>query len=45
MQKDFLQEVFGYDHIKEELFQIKSWITNEEIRNNKLIHLPKGILL
>ena len=44
MQKDFLQEVFGYDHIKEELFQIKSWITNEEIRNNKLIHLPKGIL-
>ena len=28
MQKDFLQEVFGYDHIKEELFQIKSWITN-----------------
>lgn len=44
MQKEFLQEIFGYDHIKEELFQIKNWITNEEFRNNKLIHLPKGIL-
>ena len=33
MQKDFLQEVFGYDHIKEELFQIKSWITNNSAKS------------
>lgn len=39
-----LENVIGYDYIKEELSNIINWYNNDKILNDKNIKLPKGIV-
>ena len=43
-RKDFLNEVYGYEYIKDELFLIRSWYLDKKIDEDKFDLLPKGIL-
>lgn len=41
MENDFLEKVYGYRTIKEELKLIRDWYLDKDIENDKL---PKGII-
>lgn len=45
MDNNFLNQIFGYEVIKEELYTIRQWLMDEKLINNTSIYLPKGILL
>ena len=43
MESGFLNNVYGYNNIKEELYLIREWYFNRDESNKKLM-LPRGIL-
>lgn len=43
MESSFLNNVYGYNNIKEELYLIREWYFNRDESNKKLM-LPRGIL-
>lgn len=43
-RKEFLNKVFGYERIKDELYEIRSWYLDEKLEEDKREYLPKGIL-
>lgn len=45
MDKDFLNKVYGYSKVKNELFVIRDWYLNADAMGEKKKLLPKGILL
>ena len=43
-RKDFLNEVYGYEEIKDELYQVLGWYKNNDLDIKKKEYLPHGIL-
>lgn len=42
--KDVLSNVYGYEDVKKELNTIRGWLSDEELKNNKKIMLPRGLI-
>ena len=43
-RKDFLNEVYAYEEIKDELYQVLEWYKNNDLDIKKKEYLPYGIL-